>query len=481
MTEVHDLSALEQAAAMRRKEFSPLELLEHYQRRTEALDETVGAFVTRTDELAHQQAYAAEQRILAADADEPLGPLFGAVVPVKDLNLVAGVRTRLGSVTYDLRPDTDDDVVARMRAGGLVITGKTNTPEFGLPCYTEPAVAPAARTPWDLSRSAGGSSGGAAAAVSAGLASAAQGSDGGGSIRIPASVTGLVGVKPARGRIGNGPAPDGLGELAQQGVLARTVGDAAALLDLLAGGSVGDLVPAPVVAAGSFLAASATPPGRLRVGRYATPVIAETEVAAPCLAAYEQASLLLDSLGHDVEDVTPPFGPWAVPSFEAVWSVMAASVPVDAADEQRLQPLTRWLRERGRSVSGVGLAAAVSVMRSLTRLVVAATASYDAVLTPTLAALPAAVGGIRDDDDPAADFQAQKRFTPFTSPYNITGLPAVSLPLHWATVPGTDGRDVTLPVGVQFVGRPYQEAVLLSLAAQLEQAAPWRDHRPPLW
>lgn len=481
MTGLHDLSALEQATAMRRKEFSPVELLEHYQRRTDALDATVGAFVTRTDDLAREQASAAQRRILAAPADEPLGPLFGTVVPVKDLDLVAGVRTRFGSLTYDLVPDADEDVVARMRAGGLVITGKTNTPEFGLPCYTEPAVAPPARTPWDLTRSAGGSSGGAAAAVSAGLASAAQGSDGGGSIRIPASVTGLVGLKPSRGRIGNGPEPEGIGELGHQGVLARTVADAAALLDLLAGGSVGDVATAPPAAPGAFLAACATAPGRLRIGRYATPVIAATDVAPQCLAAYEQASTLLDSLGHVVEDVPPPFGPSVVPSFETVWTVMAALVPVVEADEDRLLPLTRWLRERGRRVSGTQLAAAVSVMRSLTRQVVAATAGYDAILTPTLARLPAPVGAIRDDADPAGDFEAQKRFTPFTSPYNITGLPAVSLPLHWAAVRGQDGAEPTLPVGVQLVGRPYGEAALLSLAAQVERAAPWHQRRPPSW
>jgi amidase len=481
VTDLHDLTALEQAAAMRRKEFSPLALLDHYQRRTDALDPTVGAFVTRTDDLARQQAATAESRILAAEASEPLGALFGTVVPVKDLNAVAGVRCRLGSVTYDLRPDADDNVVTRMRSGGLVLTGKTNTPEFGLPCYTETDVAPPARTPWDLARSAGGSSGGAAAAVSAGLASAAQGSDGGGSIRIPASVTGLVGIKPARGRISNGPYPDGVGELAHQGALARSVRDAAALLDVLAGGFDGDPFPAPAVAPGAFLAACDVAPGRLRIGRYATPVIAQTDVDPHCLAAYEQASALLEALGHTVEDVTPPFGPAAVPSFEAVWSVGAALVPVADDDERRLLPLTRWLRERGRAVTGVEVARAVSVMRGLTRSVVAASAAYDAVLTPTLAQLPAPVGGIRDDADPAADFEAQKRFTPFTSPYNITGLPAVSLPLHWVAVRAPDGSDITLPVGVQLVGRPYGEAALLALAAQVEAAAPWRHRRPPLW
>ena len=476
MSELHDLTALEQAAAMRRRQFSPVELLEHYERRADTLDATVGAYITRTHDLALAQATAAERRILAAPEDEPLGPLHGTVVPPKDLARVAGVRCTYGSAVFGFTPTEDDDVVTRMRAGGLVFSGKTSTPELGLPCYTENELAPPARTPWDLTRSAGGSSGGAAAAVASGLASAAHGSDGGGSIRIPASVTGLVGLKPARGRVGNGPFPDGVGELAHQGALARTVRDAAALLDVLAGAWPGDLLPAPAVPAGEFLAACDRTPGRLRVGRYATPVIATTDVDPHCLAGYERASALLASLGHDVEDVPPPFGPEVVPAFEAVWAVGPAAVPLAASDEARLLPLTRWLRERGRAVTGTELAAAVATMRSLTRAAVVATAGYDVILTPTLARLPALVGGIRDDSDPAADFEAQKRFTPFTSPYNVTGLPAVSLPLHWADLDG-----VELPVGVQLVGRPYGESTLLALAAQLEAAAPWRERRPPLW
>jgi amidase len=362
-----------------------------------------------------------------------------------------------------------------MRAAGLVFPGITNTPEFGLPCYTENPVAPPARTPWDTRRSAGGSSGGAAAAVSAGLASAAQGSDGGGSIRIPASVTGLVGIKPSRYRVSGGPLPDGVGELAVIGPLARTVRDAAALLDVLAGSFAGAPTLLPAVE-GTFLDAAGREPGRLRIGRYATPVIAEAVVDAECLAAYDAASALLESLGHTVEEIAPPWDPSMVGAFVAVWSTLALGIPIPEADEPRLTPLTRWLRHTGRGVSGLDLANAVSSMQSLTRDSLVATAGYDVVLTPTLAQVPSLVGGIRDDADPAADFEAQKRFTPFTSPYNVTGQPAVSLPLHWAEVGG-----VTLPIGVQLVGRPADEVTLLSLAAQLEAAAPWAGRRPPGW
>jgi amidase len=165
-----------------------------------------------------------------------------------------------------------------------------------------------------------------------------------------------------------------------------------------------------------------------------------------------------------------------VPAFEAVWSILALLTPVAAEDEQRLMPLTRWLRERGRAVSGIELAGSVSLMRIIARAAIAASASYDVVLTPTLADLPAPIGALRDDADPAADFEAQKRFTPFTSPYNVTGQPAMSVPFAWPQIDG-----ITLPVGIQLVGRPYDEATLISLAAQLERAAPWGHRRPPVW
>ena len=308
-----------------------------------------------------------------------------------------------------------------------------------------------------------------------GLASAAQGSDGGGSIRIPSSVTGLVGIKPSRHRVSGGPLPEGVGELAVIGPLARTVRDAAALLDVLAGAFAGAPTPLPAVE-GTFLEAADREPGRLRVGRYATPVIADAVVDPECLAAYDSASSLLESLGHTVEDIAPPWDPSVVGAFVAVWSSLALAIPIPPEDEPSLTPLTRWLRDRVAPCRGLDLANAISAMQSLTRESLVATAGYDVVLTPTLAQVPSLVGGIRDDADPAADFEAQKRFTPFTSPYNVTGQPAVSLPLHWAEVDGA-----TLPIGVQLVGRPADEVTLISLAAQLEAAQPWADRRPPGW
>ncbi|MEI8082484.1 MAG: amidase, partial [Actinomycetes bacterium] len=228
-TELHDLSALQQGAAIRSGEVSAVELAEHYLDRGRRLGDTVGAYVIMTPELALDQARAADARVRGAVDGEALSELLGVVCPIKDLVFVAGVPTRAGSAAIDITPTFDDDVVANIRAAGLVITGKTNTPELGLPCYTEPDVAPPARTPWDLERSAGGSSGGAAAAVASGLAPLAHGNDGGGSIRIPSSTAGLVGIKPTRGRVSNGPFGDIVGDLPTSGPIARTVADCAAL------------------------------------------------------------------------------------------------------------------------------------------------------------------------------------------------------------------------------------------------------------
>ena len=319
---------------------------------------------------------------------------------------------------------------------------------------------------------AGGSSGGAAAAVAAGLVPVAQGSDGGGSIRIPASCCGLVGLKPTRGRISGHPMygdPVGLGT---SGPIARNVRDAAAMLDVLAGRRVGDPAWAPAPSA-SFLSACDRDPGRLRIARFSTPLVADTAVDPECLRAYEDASALLAALGHDVEDVPAPLAPDAVPVFETCWAVLTALSVVPPEAEPLLRPLTRWLSERGRAVSGPEFGLAIGELRRVAAGALTALAPYDAVLTPTLAVPPLPVGAIRDDDDPAADFEAQKAFTPWTSAWNVTGMPAVSLPLHWTPA--------GLPVGVMLAARPAEEELLLSLSAQVEAAAPWHDRRPPGW
>jgi amidase len=470
VAELHDLTALEQGDLVRRGEVSPLELTDHYLERADRLD-TVGAFVTLTPDLARDSATALTAELALSGAGE--SPLWGVPTAIKDLNLTAGVRTTFGSAAFaDFVPDVSDGVTLALEDAGMVSLGKTNTPEFGSPCYTEPDVAPPAVTPWDRTRTAGGSSGGAAAAVAAGLVPVAQGSDGGGSIRIPASCCGLVGLKPTRGRISGHPMYGDPVGLATAGPIARTVRDAAAMLDALAGRRVGDPSWAPSPSE-SFLSSCDRDPGRLRVARFIAPLITDIPVDAACVAAWDDASRLLESLGHEVVDVAPPLPHEAVPVFETCWAVLTALSVVPPEKEHLLRPLTRWLAERGRAVSGPEFGLAIGEMRRFAAAALTALAPYDAVLTPTLATPPVRVGAMRDDAHPERDFEAQKAFTPWTSAWNVTGMPAVSLPLHW-TAEG-------LPVGVMLAARPAEEGLLLALAAQVEAAAPWHERRPPGW
>ncbi|HZJ07596.1 MAG TPA: amidase [Nocardioidaceae bacterium] len=481
MAQLHDLTALEQAAAIRAREVSPADLVEHYLARIGRFSADVGAFVTVTEDLARKQAKLAQSQPQSQPQSQHESPhkadalpLFGVPTAIKDLNMTAGIRTTCGSATMEHNvPDVSDEVVLRIERAGMISLGKTNTPEFGSPCYTEPDVAPPARTPYDLDRMAGGSSGGAAAAVAAGLVPVAHGSDGGGSIRIPASCCGLFGLKPSRGRISGGPMhgdPVGLGT---SGSLARTVRDAAAMLDVMAGPATGDPSwAAPLPTGETYLGWCEREPGRLRIARFSRPVIADVAVHPECLEAYENAADLLVRLGHDVEDIDVPIPPDAVATFETCWSVLSALSPAPSGSEGMLRPLTRWLHERGRAVSGPQFGLAVGELRRIAAQALLALAPYDAVLTPTLAQPPLRVGEIRDDDDPRRDFENQKAFTPYTAAWNLTGMPAVSLPLHMT--PGG------LPVGVMLAGRPGEDHRLLALAAQVEAAAPWYD-RLPKW
>ena len=468
MAELHDLTALEQGAAIRAGETSTAELVEHYLGRIERYDDEVGAFVTVTAERARGQA--------SVSGD---GPLAGVPTAIKDLNLTAGVPTAFGSPVFAGHvPEVDDEVVRRIAAAGMVSLGKTATPEFGSPCYTEPAGRPPAVTPWDTTRMAGGSSGGAAAAVASGLVPVAQGSDGGGSIRIPASCCGLVGLKPTRGRISGAPMYGDPVGLATAGPLARTVRDAAAFLDVMAGSTPGDPSWAPGPE-GTFLEACDREPGRMRIARFADPVITDAVIDPEAITAWEDASRLLESFGHEVVDIDVPLPRDAVPVFETCWAVLTALSVVNLPHEARrsLRPLTTWLSDRGEAVSGPRLGLAIGELRRVAARTLTTLAPFDAVLTPTLSGPPLPVGAIRNDADPAADFEAQKRFTPYTSLWNVTGSPAISLPTHWTPASGRGA----LPVGVMLAGRPAQEQTLLALAAQVESAHSWRVRTPPCW
>ena len=415
----------------------------------------------------------AQARLADAGVGDTSSPLYGVPTAFKDLNQTAGVTTEFGSATMAGHvPEVSDEVVLRVEAAGMVSLGKTTTPEFGSPCYTEPDNAPPARTPWDLERMAGGSSGGAAAAVAAGLVPVAQGSDGGGSIRIPASCCGLVGLKPSRGRVSGAPMYGDPVGLSTAGPLARTVRDAAAMLDVMAGPAVGDPAWAPPEAT-SFLAACDRPPGRLRVARFVAPVIADARVHPSVrrgLRGREPAARLAGARrgggrrtraaggGRDLRDLLG--GAHRAVGPAARNRAPAASADPLAAGAGRGR-LGSGVRARGGGAAprgGEGAARAGAVRRG---------AHADAGATA------AAIGEIRDDADPARDFENQKAFTPWTSAWNLTGMPAVSLPLHVTA----DG----LPVGVMIAARPAQEALLLSLAAQVEAAAPWIDVKPNRW
>ncbi len=464
-------TAIEQSRAIRARELSAVELTRTYLARTELYSEVVGAFAHVATDNALEQASDVDRRIASGDVP-PGSDLIGCVAPVKDLDPVAGMPCSFGSrALTGFVPETDAAFVMSMRRAGLIITGKTTTPEFGLPAYTENDLGHVARTPWDLSRSAGGSSGGAAAAVSARLASVAQGSDGGGSIRIPASVTGLVGIKPSRGRVSDLPMQQGVGELSVIGPLARTVADAAAFLDVLAGSGPADLFGLPTPEPGSFLAAARREPGRLRIGRFARPMVIDTDVHPDAIAALDRACELLKRSGHEVVDIERPLSPEIVPAFEVVWRAGAAAIPIGADQEHLLTPLTQHLRELGREITAVEVFQAVAAMRSASSAAIEATSGFDVLITPTLAQLPAPVG-LFADQPPASDFEEQKRFTPFTAPFNVTGQPAMSVPVYHSAQ--------GLPVGVQLVGRPADEWTIISLAAQLEQLVDWHLRVPQI-
>jgi amidase len=471
MAELHDLTALEQAAAVATGEVTSTELVEYYLERIEDHAESLGAFVTVTADLARAEAG-------RFDAAPVPGKLAGVPTAIKDLTMTAGTRTTFGSAAFaDYMPTVDSDVVVLMRQAGLISLGKTTTSEFGLSLYSETVVAPPARNPWAVECTAGGSSGGAAAAVAAGLVPVAQGNDGGGSLRIPASLCGLVGFKPSRGLVSGGPLGFGGFGLPTNGPIARTVADAAALLDILAGPVAGEPYLAPPRPPDGLLDAALRPEeylpkGRsLRVGRYMTPLLADVTPEADVMAAWEDVSSCLAALGCEVFDTEPPFDHSGEDYFMALWGVLALS-PVPPGKEQSLLPFTRWLRERGRSTSTEQLVQALAATQVEVRRHARA-ATYDVLLSPTLARAQAPVGYFSAVDDPAEDFDRQARFSPYCAAYNLTGQPAVSLP--WSAT--ADGA----PIGVMLAAAPGADALLLAVSSWLETTRPWAQRHPAVW
>jgi amidase len=309
--------------------------------------------------------------------------------------------------------------------------------------------------------------------VAAGLLPFAQGSDGGGSIRIPASINGVFGIKPTRGRISSAPFGGDVTGLGVAGPIARTVRDAAAMLDGMAGPVEGDHAWAPPLPPGAtFLAHADRPPGRLRIGRFRESAVPGVELEPEVATAFDDAARLLESLGHIVEDAPAGLlGPEVLPSFERVWALSATTLPVPAERVGELRPLTRELRARGLAMSAQEAMEALMALRLFARRFVQATARFDVLLAPICTMTPRPLDWFAVDG--AEDFERQKRYAAFTALFNVTGQPAVSVPLHWTA----DG----LPVGTMLVGRPADEATLIALSAEVEEARPWRHRHPAGW
>ncbi len=323
--------------------------------------------------------------------------------------------------------------------------------------------------PWDVTRTPGGSSGGAGAAVASGMAPIAHGSDGGGSIRIPASCCGLFGLKPSRGRVSQAPGGEGWAGFSTQGALTRTVRDSAAILDVLAGYETGDPYWAPPPER-PFTDEVGAPVERLRIG-FTTISPTGSPVEPEPIAAVEEAGLLLEELGHQVTEVTPDWSdPNLTPMFLA--AVQTGTVYYPGTDLDKIEPLNRMLAETGMTTNSLDYVRAMEGLKAMSRRVVALWDEYDVVITPTLAMVPPKTGWIRDQEDLFMQIAFAGAFIPFTPEANITGQPAASVPLHWT--------DEGLPVGVQLIGPPAGDALLLRLSAQLEEAKPWSERRPPL-
>jgi amidase len=462
--------ATELAEMVRSGEVSSRELVESSLERIEELNPALNAFV----EVDAEGALSAADSVRAGDER----PFAGVPVAIKNNRPVRGLRLTYGcTLMHDFVSEYDHNVTRRLRDAGFVIVGTTTLPEYGILPTSEARVFGPTRNPWDLARTPGGSSGGAAAAVASGMVPVAHGNDGGGSVRIPAACCGLVGLKPARGRIS--PAPElGDSSLGIDGMLTRTVGDTAAILDVLAGYELGDATWAPAPQE-PFAASAEREPGRLRIAATVTPPIAAAEVDPVCAGAVEDAAGLLRSLGHDVELVDPP---WQEDGLSELFGVVfSTQIALSIAYSGRLaghgptsedmEPMSWAIYSMIRGLGAVESLAATVQLQAFARRLVTYLAPFDVLLTPALAERPLPIGTLDTAaPDPMATFTRSGLFTPFTPVFNASGQPAVSVPLYQ----GQDG----LPLGVQLVGRPAGEGALLALASQLEAALPWARRIP---
>lgn len=462
------LDAHGQAALLRSGQLTSVELVTAALARAEQAQATLRPFVTLTPDRALAAARSADD-LLATGA----APAFcGVPTAIKDLTPVAGVRSTLGSAAFvENVPVRDAHLVRLLREAGFVSIGTTNTPEFGLSSYTDNDVVGPTGTPADPARNAGGSSGGAAAAVAAGVVAVAPGSDGGGSIRIPASCCGVLGVKPTRGRTSPGPDGTDWNGLVGDGPLARSVRDAAAVLDLLAVPQVGDgrHVPASTEPLAAWVVRD---PGRLRIAAWAEPYLPGFETDPGVRAVWSDTLATLEGLGHDVEIIDNPFPAALEPPFNVVWSSGVAAAPLSPEAEALLRPTTRYWRERGGQASAADLAGALSFLERTTRGVWERLAPYDLMVTPTLALPPQPHAWFTESGDPTEDHRRELAFTPFTAVWNMAGAPTASAPM---------GRVDGLPIGVMLTAHPGRDGLLLAVLSSLEptwRSKPGSSHAP---
>jgi len=468
------LDATAQAELVRSGEVKPIELVDAAIDRIERLNPELNAVITPMYEEARA----------AATGDLPDGPFTGVPILLKDLLAsYAGVRMTLATkLMRDYVPDHDSELVVRLKRAGSIVVGKTNLPELGLMATTEPQLFGPTRNPWDTGRTPGGSSGGSAAAVAAGMVPMAHGNDAGGSIRIPASCCGLFGLKPTRAR--NSLAPDFgdlQGGLVVEHALTRSVRDSAALLDATSGHVPGDPYWAPPPAR-PFLDEVGIDPGRLRIA-FVTAANDDVSIHPDCVSAVQDAAGLCAKLGHDVSEAdwnSFVDGRSTARALHIVW-VSSLSFTVESLghavgkepERDMFEPLTWSLYEEGRNRKAAEYLYAVHVIRKAARRVAAFFSGCDVLLTPTLGEPPVPLGTFAGTaDDPRAGYRRAAGFIPFTPVFNMTGQPAMSVPLYW--------NEAGLPIGTQFVAGYGNEATLFRLAAQLESARPWADKRPPI-
>ena len=463
-------SALDLARSIREKELSPLEIVDFYLARIDALNPQLNAVTWRRDDALRAEAKAAEAALMRGEAR---GPFFGVPIAIKDLTFVEGWPITFGSRSAEHNVTSfTATVVQRYIEAGFLLECRTNSPEFGIMPVAENRLWGATRNPWDLARTPGGSSGGSAAAVAAGMAPIAHANDGGGSIRIPAACCGLVGLKPSRGRVSSGPlVSDVMHGGAVEGCVSHTVADTAAVLDVLSVPDPGAWYNAPAPER-PFAQEVGAKPGRLRIA-FTTEAPTGVPVAQPCVDAVRNTAAVLADLGHEVFEGAPawPDQNEVFPMFMVVWNTGLALWDVQSPD--LVEPLSAAMRTAAQATDSLTYVRAVAMLQIHSRRIVQSWGrDFDVLLTPTIAMEPPPVGSLFEGEeiDPMMPMMNAAAMCPFTPLINLTGQPAISLPMHW-----TEGG---LPIGVHFVGRPWGEAELIRLAAQLEEAQPWAERRP---